>query len=123
MTSRSPEWISVGNLGVGEDPVGVQPPRVKEGGSSPDLPLSRCPSSTSLLRHRGSRKGKALTYFPSFNRDGKPLPTRGWPFSPTQGRPSSVQPPSPVACTHKALMFSVTADVYCVSVCGKTEYI
>lgn len=30
MTSRSPEWISVGNLGVGEDLVGVQPPRVKD---------------------------------------------------------------------------------------------
>lgn len=31
MTSRSPEWISVGNLGAGEDPVGVQPPRVNDG--------------------------------------------------------------------------------------------
>lgn len=31
MTSRSPEWISVGNLGVEEDPVGVQPSRVKDG--------------------------------------------------------------------------------------------
>lgn len=46
MTSRSPEWISVGNLGVEEDPVGVQPPRAKDGWE-----LSRPASKQMALFH------------------------------------------------------------------------
>lgn len=118
MTSRSPEWISVGNLGGGRFS-GCAASKRGLGALQTALPrklTEQMPlSSTSLLRHWGSTKAGALTHFPSFNREGKPLLPHGiWL--------PSLQQPFLVAGTHKALMFSVTAEVYCGSVCGKTKY-
>lgn len=80
-------------------------------------------SSTILLRHWGSGKAGARTHFPSFNREGKPLPPQAGLLLGEAGIwLPSLQQPFLVAGTHKALMFSVTAEVYCGSVCGKTKY-
>lgn len=110
---QEPRMDLCGEPRLGEDSVGVQPAwehsRPASKGSQ-----SRRPSSTSLLKHRPS------PYFPSFN---SPSPHKAAVLLGEAGAwLPSLQQPFLVACTHKALMFSVTADVYCGSVCGKTKY-
>lgn len=66
MTSRSPEWISVGNLGEGEDPVGVQPPRVNDGWELSRLASKQMPLFYSPTEALGLQKVQGPHIFSLF---------------------------------------------------------
>lgn len=118
MTSRSPDWISVGNLsGQGEIQCSLQ--GQKRGRSDPHLPLRVLQGGSPpplAYRGTGTPERPRPTHKPS------PNTRHTTTLGETGTQVPSLQQPFLVAATHKALMFSVTVEVYCGSVCGKTKH-
>lgn len=108
MTSRRPEWISVGNLGD------------RKAQSIPQAAYSVSGAQEGLGHLCTPMVFQPIGEAPS-PRQGTILWGRQAPACPTPCKGSSFHQLCPAASTHKALMFSVTTEVYCGSVCGETK--
>lgn len=74
-------------------------------------------------RDTEASEGLGHLYIPTPTaKKGSTLPHR-WkaPACPTPRKEPSLHQPCWAVSTHKALIFSVTSEVYCGSVCGKTK--
>lgn len=128
-----------GEPGGQESLVGVQSPgpgavgRAEPAKPYPFLKVHQAdiPHTTPSLLSNGAQWGLGLLYTPTtFQPTGEaPSPREGtilWgrqaPAWPTASKGPSLHQLCLAASTHKALMFSVTTEVYCGSVCGETKY-